>query len=34
MSTMNELLLEIGCEELPAGFVDPPPAEVRAIGNL
>jgi glycyl-tRNA synthetase beta chain len=23
MSTMNELLLEIGCEELPAGFVDP-----------
>lgn len=23
MSTTNELLLEIGCEELPAGFVDP-----------
>jgi len=23
MSTMNELLLEIGCEELPGGFVDP-----------
>jgi glycyl-tRNA synthetase beta chain len=23
MRTMNELLLEIGCEELPGGFVDP-----------
>lgn len=30
MSTMNELLLEIGCEELPGGFVDPALAFLEA----